>query len=655
MDATPNSLQELVKSINLQLSSSNTYRRFQRMYANDRIAFAYDILPGLARTLAPYQEEILGLFDGGKSRVAVRGPHGLGKTTLASILVHHSVMTAEDDAKTITTASAWRQLEKYLWPEVRKTYKHIYWAEVGREPYTKDEFLSMSIRLNGGTVEAFAVACEDSDTIEGAHATNLTYIFDEAKSIPRNTWNAAEGAFSNANIPSSSMKELEEEIGVESPYIKNAVEESRSVETNIGEVESVPSRSRLNNTDINRGIAAVDVNRVIEERGNNKEGIDGEGRIEALGNAFSDANRGNKEGIEGESDANSINRVFNPSSMPSLSIQSTQGAPGKTSNPGIIVAKPESLWIRETESTYSGRPNNIYSNISSAIAFAISTPGEPAGQFYDIHMHKPGYEDWFVRHVTIEEAIRANRISSAWVEQRQRQWGVDSSIFQNRVLGEFADTSDDGIIPLSWIRAAVERWKDWKKAGGKIPTGKAVLGCDVARGGEDKTVIACRYALVLSNLHTYSKLPATATAGHILNLAAEGSKYIHIEMDGGIGATIYDILKEQNVPNLRPITVAAGTAFRDRSKELTFLNVRAAMWWNMRELLDPAYGSEVCLPPVDALILDLSTPRWQPSKTGRIVLEGKDSIRARLGRSTDYGDACCLSFWNASAGGGIVF
>jgi len=183
------------------------------MYANDRIAFVYDILPNLAKTITNYQVEILGYFDEGCSRVAVRGPHGLGKTTLASIMVHHSILTAEEDAKTITTASAWRQLEKYLWPEIRKTNKSIYWSEVGREPYTNDEFLSMSIRLSQGTVEAFAVACEDAATIEGAHATGLTYIFDEAKTIPRETWNAAEGAFSNANIGSASMMELQEELG----------------------------------------------------------------------------------------------------------------------------------------------------------------------------------------------------------------------------------------------------------------------------------------------------------------------------------------------------------------------------------------------------------------------------------------------------------
>jgi hypothetical protein len=54
-------------------------------------------------------------------RVAARGPHGLGKTTLASWVVIWFALTRDgDDWKVITTASAWRQLEKFLWPEIHK-------------------------------------------------------------------------------------------------------------------------------------------------------------------------------------------------------------------------------------------------------------------------------------------------------------------------------------------------------------------------------------------------------------------------------------------------------------------------------------------------------------------------------------------------------
>jgi hypothetical protein len=159
----------------------------------------------------------------------------------------------------------------------------------------------------------------------------------------------------------------------------------------------------------------------------------------------------------------------------------------------------------------------------------------------------------------------------------------------------------------------------------------------------------------LEDLLVFAKLSTTSTAGQVRRFA-EG-RYIHIEVDG-IGAAIYDILHEGDnaLPLLVPITVGGGTSFRDKSKQLRFKNIRSAMWWNMREILDPIYGLEVMLPPVDSLILDLSTPKFEIKSDGYVQVESKEQIRKRLGRSTDYGDACCLAFWDGgSYGGGVVF
>jgi hypothetical protein len=259
-----------------------------------------------------------------------------------------------------------------------------------------------------------------------------------------------------------------------------------------------------------------------------------------------------------------------------------------------------------------------------------------------------------VRHVKLEEAIASGRISAKWAQQRARQWGVDSAIFQNRVLGEFADLTEEGVIPLSWIRLANKRWSNWYNAGGDISIhqGKKTMGVDVARSGEAKTVLALRSALCISGIHVYSKLPFTSIAGHVQALSK--GRYIHIETDGGYGAAVYDILKEDNVPLLRPITVNGSTHMRDKSGELGFENVRAAMWWHMRELLDPANGEKVLLPPIDLLTNDLATPRWEMKRNAVVQLESKKSIELRIGRSTDYGDAVCLAFWMTSSGGGVV-
>jgi hypothetical protein len=94
---------------------------------------------------------------------------------------------------------------------------------------------------------------------------------------------------------------------------------------------------------------------------------------------------------------------------------------------------------------------------------------------------------------------------------------------------------------------------------------------------------------------------------------------------------------------------------RDKTGEMKFANVRAAMWWRMREKLDPNSDQALMLPNEPMLIGDLITPKWTITKDAVILIESKDSLKKRLGRSTDYGDACVLAFWKQSGGGGVVF
>lgn len=142
-----------------------------------------------------YQLDILRNFYE-RRRTAVRGPHGLGKSALASWLVLWAVLTSED-VKVITTASAWRQLTKYLWPEIHKWGATLRWDYIGRPPFNNFEMQVQALKL-GPTIEAFAIASANAAFIEGAHAQRILFVFDEAKAIPDPTWDAAEGAFSNA-------------------------------------------------------------------------------------------------------------------------------------------------------------------------------------------------------------------------------------------------------------------------------------------------------------------------------------------------------------------------------------------------------------------------------------------------------------------------
>jgi hypothetical protein len=135
-----------------------------------------------------YQEDILRLVAK-ERKVSVIGPHGIGKTSIDAVLVFWFAFTREAagiDWKVVTTAGAWRQLQRYLWPEIHK------WSKRLRSPLLRNVLLTIELKLRYG--QAFAVASDDPANIEGAHADEILYIIDEAKNVPPAFWDAIEGA-----------------------------------------------------------------------------------------------------------------------------------------------------------------------------------------------------------------------------------------------------------------------------------------------------------------------------------------------------------------------------------------------------------------------------------------------------------------------------
>lgn len=283
-----------------------------------------------------------------------------------------------------------------------------------------------------------------------------------------------------------------------------------------------------------------------------------------------------------------------------------------------------------------------------AFALAMSTPGEPNGRFFDIHARRPGLEDWWARHVTKDEAIAAGRISREWCEQRRQLWG-DSAVYHNRVEGEFHSSDEDGVIPLSWVEAANERWHAWVAAGRPAQDGLKVVGVDVARSGADKTVMAIRYGTVLAELRRSSHEDTMGTVGRVNGILNAHDGMIAVVDVIGIGAGVVDRLREQK-HRVEAFNASAGTRRTDKSREMGFVNSRAAAWWTLREALDPKGGLDLALPPDDRLTGDLLAPHWRVMSGGRIQVESKDDIRKRLGRSTDDADACVMGFWPNTAG-----
>lgn len=192
-----------------------TPRAFRLRYRNDREAFIHDCIDWPAgKRPASYQAESMAMIDA-HQRYAVRGPRGLGKTAMEAWNVLHFALTREgEDWKAPCTASHWRQLRHFLWPEIHKWSRKLKWQAIHREPFdTKTELLTLNLKLATGEAFCMASAQNDEESAEGAHADNLMFSFDEAKIIPAAVFDSAEGSLSSGDCKAVAMSTPGEPIG----------------------------------------------------------------------------------------------------------------------------------------------------------------------------------------------------------------------------------------------------------------------------------------------------------------------------------------------------------------------------------------------------------------------------------------------------------
>lgn len=182
------------------LSSNSVFRRTYRG-ADGFTAFTHDCFRWrTGNKPTAYQDDITGLIgEGGKT--AVQSLHGTGKSTTLSWFILWYALTRDGDEgldwKCIVTASVWRQLQHYLFPEVAKWARLLVWDKLGRSPFSeRTELHKLELVLKTG--KASAVASSNPGYIEGAHAERMAFAYDEAKLIPASTFDASNGAFSGA-------------------------------------------------------------------------------------------------------------------------------------------------------------------------------------------------------------------------------------------------------------------------------------------------------------------------------------------------------------------------------------------------------------------------------------------------------------------------
>lgn len=140
----------------------------------------------------------------------------------------------------------------------------------------------------------------------------------------------------------------------------------------------------------------------------------------------------------------------------------------------------------------------------------------------------------------------------------------------------------------------------------------------------------------------------SAAAGLITSKRRAGAAVV-VDVGGGYGGAVTLRLKDNGISVVGFNGAGASTA-KTRDRQLRFANKRAEAWWMFREALDPDQdgGSVIALPPDPQLRADLAAPTYQVSARG-ILIERKDELRKRLGRSPGKGDAVVMCFSEGNA------
>lgn len=257
--------------------------------------------------------------------------------------------------------------------------------------------------------------------------------------------------------------------------------------------------------------------------------------------------------------------------------------------------------------------------------------GTPKGinlfsQLYDqaLNLMSKGDPDWIAMLYSVEQThvIDEKELAALKVEMSENE-------YRQEFLCDFSAAQDNGLIPIDDIRAAANKfYRESEYMGAPL-----IYGIDVARFGSDASVIFKRRGLVAFEPIVIRKFDNMALADRIaVEMAKEKPDAVFI--DSGAGQGVIDRLRQMRFD---VVEVPFGAQAIDKEQ---FANRRMEMWWHMAQWIKQGGA----IPPDPVLQGDLGAPTYGYTPKGPKILEAKDKLKERIGRSPDLADALALTF-----------
>jgi hypothetical protein len=277
----------------------------------------------------------------------------------------------------------------------------------------------------------------------------------------------------------------------------------------------------------------------------------------------------------------------------------------------------------------SGIPQIIFEVAEGAmtgeetLVIMAANPTRTEGYFYDSH-HKNRWM-WECFQFNAEES---ENVSEKWIEQKKRQYGVESDVYKVRVKGEFPSQSSNAVLKLADVEDAIIREN-------VDDSGAEVWALDIADYGDDRSVLAKRKGKLFRPLEVRRNLKLPDLAGWLIweyqNAKIKPAVIFYDAI--GVGASLGAVCADKGLDILVGIK-ASNTATDSK----TYENKRAEWYYSLKEMIEDA-----TLPDDDELVGELMAQKYKISPTGKIMLIPKDDIKNELGRSPDKSDAIAMT------------
>ena len=273
-----------------------------------------------------------------------------------------------------------------------------------------------------------------------------------------------------------------------------------------------------------------------------------------------------------------------------------------------------------------------------SVAKGAMTDGEPffiltgnatrtTGGFIDALTSGKG--NWITRCIDSRQSRMANKgLIAQWLDEM----GEDSDFFRVRVRGLPPNAATNQLIPFNVVQDA----RKTRLHPDDYQYQPIVIGVDVARGGQDESVICVRQGRKVILLKPYVGLDNVQLAQRVAEIyrSLDGVQGLFVD-ESGLGAGCVDYLKHTGYP---VIGVMGGTT-ADNDK--MYFNRRAEMWVKVLNWLT---AGQVEIPDDPQLALQLTSQEYFFDKKDRYQMLSKDNAKSVGFSSPDRADALCMTF-----------